>query len=245
MKKQLIILLYLGMFQLVAGGGGDSDSDDEGFEVVKTERKAENKSSDSAIAEPIWLYNLDASNATRTNGGIVTIFNITRERSIDPQEVLPADAEVGIWYPILRAGTLNLQAPDSGEKIDNHPFQVLVCELKYEMVDGATTIHAHYGEAYKKVSQFKKKTFYKCWACEGTEQLLRILKRTPDNTEEIIVNETLAGVKHTRKDNIQEFTNPESQDYGTGKITAASGSSGVNRQVVENTLKGLFKKVGI
>lgn len=198
------------------------------------------------IAADSWVYNLDEGTAIRTANEVVTNFSITRERSIDPVEMLPEDAEEGVWYPILRTGTLTLQASDSDEKINGHPFQVMVSELKYEMVDGTVSTHAHYGEAYEKISKFKKRAFYKCWECEGTELLMRVLRRASASDEETILSESSVGFRHERKHYIKDFTNPEEQDYGTGKITPApQGVGGVNKQMLENTFKSLKGKLGI
>lgn len=197
-------------------------------------------------ADAVWVHDLEAGTSRRTVGDVVTNFTIVRERSVDPVEALPDAAVADTWYRIVRRGTLNLKADgDTDELVNDLAFEQLVCELKYTVVDGVKSTHGHYGEAYEKVSKWKKKTFYKCWACEGTQVLAKLLRRAVGSAEETVVSESVVGLRHDRKGYIQDFTNPESQDYGTDKLTPApDGIGGVNKQAFENTLKAFGKKLG-
>jgi hypothetical protein len=200
----------------------------------------------TAMDEAVWIYDLDAATATRTMGEFVTHFTITRERSADPVEVLPEGAAADTWYPIFRKGTVNLKANDGSEEIKDQFFELPVSELMYTVVDGRKSKHGHFGEPFEQISKWKKKKFFKCWECEGTELLARVLRRDAGTEVETIVRESIVGLRHDRKHYIRDFTNPGEQDYETGKITPApEGVGDVNRQVLENTFKGLGAKLGI
>jgi hypothetical protein len=139
---------------------------------------------------------------------------------------------------------LNLKSVDDTEEIKDHRFQQLIAELSFTIVEGTKSVHAHYGESYEKISKLKKKIFYKCWECEGTELLIRVLRRAAGSDEETIVSETSTGTKHERKHYISDFTNPNEQTYGTGIITSApEGVESINKQVLENTFNGLRGKL--
>jgi hypothetical protein len=200
----------------------------------------------AAADTAVWEHDLDAGTSKRTVGDVVTNFKIMRERSADPVEALPDAAAADTWYQIVRRGTLNLKADGDTEVVSDLAFEQLVCELKITIVDGARSIHGHYGEAYDKVSQWKKKIFYRCWRCEGTQLLARLLRRAAGSAEETVVSESVVGMRHDRKGYLEkDFTNPESQDYEAGKLTPApDGVGGVNRQAFENTLKAFGKKLG-
>ena len=198
-----------------------------------------------AAADTVWEHDLNSGTSKRTVGDAVKTFNIRRERSVDPVEVLPEAAVADTWYLIVRNVILDLRSDDA-EEINGLAFVQPVCELKYTIVDGAISTHGHYGEAYEKVSKWKRKIFYRCWRCEGTQLLARLLRRAAGSAEETVVSESVVGMRHDRKGYLEkDFTNPESQDYEAGKLTPApDGVGGVNRQAFENTLKAFGKKLG-
>lgn len=86
-------------------------------------------------------------------------------------------------------------------------------------------------------------TRYKCYACEGIQVLMRVLRRAAGGELVTTVEESPTFVRHVRGADIgHDFTNPESQDCGTGKITPfPEGIGSVNKQTFENTFKRWFR----
>lgn len=198
-----------------------------------------------AAADVTWEYDLSARTATRNSDGV--LFNITYCEKVNPDEKLPEEAVQDTWYPFYMTGNLDLVEAgpaEHKEEVKGHPFRILVSELRYVIEEGERSTHAHYGEPYTKGSKWKEKRFFKCWACEGTEMQVRLLKRAAGSMEETLVDESSAGMRHVRGVYIKDFTNPAEQDYGVGKITPApEGIGALNKETLANTLKGLERKL--
>jgi hypothetical protein len=201
---------------------------------------------DSALDEGMgWKYDLVARTATRSSDG--AIFKITYCEKTNPDEKLPAIAVQDTWYPFYITGKLDLSEAGPAvakEEIKGHLFKQLVSELSYTIVEGDRSSHAHYGDPFKVKSGFPPRTVtrYKCYACEGIQVLMRVLRRAAGGELVTTVEESPTVVRHVRGADIgHDFTNPESQDYGTGKITPfPEGIGSVNKQTFENTFKRWF-----
>lgn len=198
----------------------------------------------AASADAVWVHDLEAGTSRRTVGDVVKDFNIKRERSADPAEVLPEGAVVDTWYPIVRNVTLDLSAED-GEEIKGLQYAQPVCELQFTYVEGERSTHAHYGNPFNVKSGFPPRTVtrYKCYACEGIQVLMRILRRASGSDVVTTVEDSPSVIRHVRGADIgHDFTNPWEQDYGAGKITPfPEGIGSVNKQTFENTFKRWFK----
>ena len=102
-----------------------------------------------AMAEVTWEHDFRAGKSIRKIEGVETVFDIRRERSVDPVEVLPEGAEADIWYPIVRNITLDLRGIHDAEEVTGLVFAQPVCELSFTLVDGEKSIHGHYRDPYK------------------------------------------------------------------------------------------------
>ena len=193
-----------------------------------------------AMDETIWEHDLHAGKSIRKSGDDEKVFDIRREILAAITESLPEGAVADTWYPISQSITLYLRAIHDAEEV-TLVFAQPVCELSFTLVDGEKSRHGHFGGSYEKISQFKKKRFYNCWECEGTKLLLRILRREAGSADEIVLDESDVGVRHDRKHDIKDFTNPEAQGFTADPV----GAGGINRQIFENTIKGFGKKLGL
>jgi len=110
--------------------------------------------------------------------------------------------------------------------------------LSFTLVDGEKSIHGHYRDPYKTKSGFPPKTVtrHKCYECEGTLIIMRLLRRDADSGDIAIVKESHIDTRHSKGRDLQDFTNPASQ----GLTPAPEGVGGVNKQVFENTIKRWF-----
>ena len=191
-----------------------------------------------AMDAAIWEHDFHAGKSIRKIEDVETVFDIRRERSVDPVELLPEGAEADIWYPIVRNITLDLRAIRDAEEVTGLVFAQPVCELSFTLVDGEKSIHGHYRDPYKTKSGFPPKTVtrHKCYECEGTLIIMRLLRRDADSGDIAIVKESHIDTRHSKGRDLQDFTNPASQ----GLTPAPEGVGGVNKQVFENTIKRWF-----
>ena len=168
-----------------------------------------------------------------------TLFDITYCEKDSVVKKLPEGAQEDVWYPIYATGKIDLKARTGDEVIKNHPFSTSISELRYVLFEGRKNEHAHFHAPYKS-GGFKSVTRYKCYECHSFEIITQLQERTSSSGEPTVLEEVVSGVRYARQEgvSIQDFTNPQDQDYKSGKITASpDGVGNLNKQRFENTLK--------